>query len=64
MGRELWRWGRDTEFVLNGVPTAGLLVWLPEARLRWLRRPTFFGPTAEERAEIERLAEQLGVEIE
>ena len=33
-----WRAKRDTEFIRSGVPTAGLLVWLPENRRRWSAR--------------------------
>jgi hypothetical protein len=50
-----WMAKRDTEFVKSGVPTFGLLVWLPENRRRWRARKIeqttrMFGPVTEARA--------------
>jgi len=32
---ETWTALKDTEFIRAGVPTSGLLIWLPEGRRRW-----------------------------
>lgn len=49
---------RDVEYYYAGTPTVGLLVWLPENRVKWLDQETVLGPRyswKDHRGEYERL---------
>ena len=55
---ETWEAKHDIEFIRNGVPTSGLLVWLPENRRQWRAREIKRWGLTEAKA-----LEQLGPEI-